>query len=831
MNNCLFFVVFVLYLLNKTYYMPKLPFIFTLILVCISKNIYSQKKTLIANPILNNSIINGKIDENAWKNAPIATDFIMFEPDNGKPISATKKTDVKVLYDNTAIYIQATLNDDEPSKISKELTNRDVFGNSDVFSVSINGFNDGQQDYRFFVSAAGVQSDCIATEGSEDFSWDAIWFSKVNITENGWTVEMKIPYAAIRFSKAKKQTWGLNFMREIKRDFQKYTWNYVDTNLKSEITQEGILEGIENIKTPTRLFLIPYISAYNQKDDSGSDQTFKAGLDIKYGINDAFTLDAILVPDFGQTKFDNAILNLEPFEQKLDENRPFFTEATDLFTKGNLFYSRRIGGSSIIDSYDFQNQLPENETVTKFPNSIDLINAIKISGRTQKGLGIGFLNAITKKTYATIVNTDTNESRKEVIEPLVNYNVLVLDQRFNQNSSISFVNTSTIRNGSFRDANVSALLFDLKTKANTYSLSGDLKFSSIKNNDTNYSYINLENYNGFKSQLVFSKTKGQYRYLLAGIYSSKNYDINDLGINFVNNFHNAIAEGSYRIINPTKIFNTFKATNNLNLEIENTTGKIQEAWNQATIKATTLKNDYLEFLFQIDPLDKYDFYEPRINGRYVIIPKNFQAYGQFSSNANKPFNYYTESYITKYNEKQRVIYYISSGIKYSFNNKFSLDYSIQYTRKVNDRGWVDFDNNDVIFAQRNREILQHDLIGKYSITNKMTFNLTIRNYWSYAENQKFLTLQDDGKLAANSTYNLNKNRNFNSWNLDFSYSWWFAPGSELSILYRNYATESTNIVEKNIRTNFSNVLNNNLTNILSLSLRYYIDYNSLNGKH
>ena len=215
--------------------MPKFQSIALFFLIFYSFNTYSQKKILLAKSIIENITIDGKINEEIWKTASIATDFIMFEPDNGKPISADKKTEVKVLYDNNAIYIAALLYDNEPDKIKKEITNRDVFGVSDNFSVYINGFNDGQQDFRFFVSSAGVQMDCLATEESEDFTWDAIWDSEVTLTDFGWVVEMRIPYAALRFSNADKQTWGLNFMREIKRDVQKYTWNRVDTKIGAVI--------------------------------------------------------------------------------------------------------------------------------------------------------------------------------------------------------------------------------------------------------------------------------------------------------------------------------------------------------------------------------------------------------------------------------------------------------------------------------------------------------------------------------------------------------------------------------------------------------------------
>ena len=809
--------------------MPKYYSVILLFLLFLSSCIYGQKKTLQAKSIVDKITIDGKINEEIWKTAPVASDFIMFEPDNGKPISQGKRTEAKVLYDNSALYISALLYDDEPTKISKEVTNRDVFGIADNFSVSINGYNDGQQDFRFYVSAAGVQMDCLATEDLEDYNWDAIWESEVALTDFGWVVEMKIPYAALRFSNSEKQTWGLNFKRAIKRDAQdqSYTWNFVDTKIGAVITQEGILEGIENIKTPTRLFFIPYTSAYYQQDDSASDKTLKAGMDIKYGINDAFTLDAILVPDFGQTKFDNAILNLEPFEQQFDENRAFFTEATDLFSKGNLFYSRRIGGAPMAEP-----STNVNEVVTEYPSATDLLNAVKVSGRTEKGLGIGFLNAITDKTFTTVQDTITGVTRKEVIEPLVNYNVLVFDQRFNQNSSVTFVNTNTVRNGNFRDANVSALLFDLNTKANTYNLYGDFKYSTIKNSNINDgSIFGLGNYDGFKTELNFAKTSGKYRYLFSGKYLSKNYDVNDLGIIFVNNYHAAYAEMSYRIINPTKTFNLFKVSQEINVDIENTTGKTQETWYKALMTATTLKNHYIEGLFQVNPIDRYNFYEPRIYGRSVYIPKSIIGYAQFYSNDNRPFHYEVAVEAEKFNEENRNTYKLFGGVKYRFSDNFSLSYNFQYTRKVNDRGWVDFDNDNIIFAERNREIVDHYFTGKYSITNKMTFNLIARYYWSYAENHKFFNLQSDGYLSPIPYYSENKNRNLNSWNLDFSYSWWFAPNSQISVLYRSYALESTNLVEKNMTTNLSNVFDTNLTNILSVSIRYYIDYNSLKSKH
>ena len=175
---------------------------------------YSQKKILQTKFTSEKIEVDGKLDEAIWQSVPIATDFIMFDPDNGKKIPENKKTEIRVLYDNDAIYIGAVMYDENPEKILKEITQRDSFGTSDLFGVFINGFNDGQQDFQFFVNAADGQADCITTDtNGEDYSWDAVWKSKAVITDKGWVVEMRIPYAALRFSGENKQTWGLNFLQ------------------------------------------------------------------------------------------------------------------------------------------------------------------------------------------------------------------------------------------------------------------------------------------------------------------------------------------------------------------------------------------------------------------------------------------------------------------------------------------------------------------------------------------------------------------------------------------------------------------------------------------
>jgi hypothetical protein len=788
---------------------------------------FGQKKTLQAQPTATSIIIDGKLDETTWENAPIATNFIMFEPDNGKPIPETQKTEIKVVYNNDAIYIGAMMYDDEPGKILKEISQRDNFGTADLFGVFVNGFNDGQQNFEFFVSAADVQGDCIMTDAiGEDYSWDAVWLSKARITDKGWIVEIKIPYAALRFSGENKQTWGINFFREVKRERKKYTWTLIDTKIGTFTQQNGDLTGIENIKPPTRLFFMPYASYYlNAADGQKTYGTMKGGMDIKYGINDAFTLDAILIPDFGQTKYDDQILNLSPFEQEFNENRAFFTEGTDLFNKGKMFYSRRIGGKPSIEP-----DLNDNEKVIENIQNVNLINALKVSGRTKNGLGIGILNAVTEKTFATIKDTITNETRRIIVEPLTNYNVLVLDQRFRKNSSVTFINSNVIRNGHYRDANVTGLAWDLNTKANTYSLYGNAKFS----------HINTEkDKNGTYTTLGFAETSGKYRYSIGTDFVSKDFDPNDLGINFYTNYYNFYGNANYRILNPTKLFNSFRLNWNMYTEFNKESGKVQDNNINLNVNLTTVKNNYFGMGITVYPVELNDYYEPRADNRYVIYPRKFESWASISTNYNKKFAIDLNPSVAILDEPGRVSYAFDIGPRYRFNDKLLLTYLFSFFRKNNDKGYIDSvdadDNKNtpktIVFANRNVITCSNTLGGKYALNSAMTINLSVRQYWSYAENKDILQLQQNGTLTPYPEYTNNKNSSFYSWNADLSYSWWFAPGSQVSVLYRNSADHFERIIDKQFKDNVTGLLNNEaLKHVFSVSVKYFIDYNAVKNK-
>ncbi|HFB99897.1 MAG TPA: hypothetical protein ENJ53_03740, partial [Phaeodactylibacter sp.] len=517
----------------------------------------ATKKEVTAQRTQNSIKINGKLDEFDWANTEIATGFIQLEPTSGE--KASNKTEVRIMYDNKAIYISAKMYTD-PSTISKQLTERDNLNNCDWFGIALSPYQDGINGLEFILSSAGVQFDAKFSTFGEDDNWDAVWRGETQVTEDGWIAEIEIPYSAIRFSNQKEQTWDVNFMRFTNKTQEKSFWNEIDPEVNGFLNQSGQLNGISDIKSPFRLqatpFLATYAEHYNDKDadnpQSGWGRSFNAGMDIKYGLSDAFTLDMTLIPDFGEAASDNQVLNLTQFEVRYDENRQFFTEGTELFSKGNLFYSRRVGGSPLHYADEYWED--GDSLILNEPQTVQLYNATKISGRTTKGTGIGFFNAVAGATHATILDKENGE-REVQTSPLTNYNVLAVDQNLKNNSYVSLINTNVLRNGSDYDANATGLVFSLKNKKQSYAVRGNVKVSQqffadnaaytkhVNNNlfitdkdlDDLTDNPNRKTLLGHTYHIGFSKISGKLNFGTSYGVESHTYDINDLGFLYNNN--------------------------------------------------------------------------------------------------------------------------------------------------------------------------------------------------------------------------------------------------------------------------------------------------------
>ncbi|SRX72213.1 DUF5916 domain-containing protein [Aequorivita antarctica] len=783
--------------------------------VCFSVNAQTAdsilRKKITIPRIIEAPKIDGILNDEAWQNAPIATNFVERQPNNGKPIADSLKTEVKIVYDDLGIYFGATMKDPQPDQILKELTERDGIGNDDFFFVLLNGYNDRQQSLQFIVTAAGVQYDAKMTNENEDNSWNGIWYSAVQINDDGWVAEIFIPYSEVRFPNKNVQLWGLNMEREMRRTRTRYSWSHVDNTKGSFSIYDGEIYGIENIKSPTRLSFQPYVSAYVNDYDGKTETIFNGGMDLKYGINDAFTLDMILIPDFGQSKFDAQVLNLSAFEVQYEENRPFFTEGTELFTKGNLFYSRRVGGYP-----SGHVTLTENEETENFPPSVDLINAFKISGRTDGNLGIGIFNAITERTYANIKNTETEETRKELVEPLANYNILVLDQRFGDNSSVSFVNTNVIREDGFRDADATGLYMDLTNKKNTLNYFANAEGSWVKDGSAKF---------GMEGNAGMAKINGSHRISGEINFRTMEYDINDLGYSSNTNFINYSGYYGYRYLQPKGFLNNL----NLNFNLIYTRRLETDLYNNFVFNfnSSFTTKKFLGFGggFEMTPFGTNDIYEPRIEGRYVKVPDYYDVWGWFSTDYRKKLATDVKVDWYKYNEEGRGELHLEFSPRYRVSDKLKMFLGTNVILSDKEEGFVDSVNDDIIFGKRDRNTVINSLESQYIFNNKMALNLAFRHYYSEVEYSQFYTLQSDGGLLENAIYDENRDATYNNWNIDLRFSWWFAPGSQLTLLYRNAMDSYVGDSRVNFSNNFRNLFDESQLNSLSFRVSYYLDYN------
>ena len=400
--------------------------------------------------------VDGRLDEPAWLTAPAAGGFLQRDPEQGQP--ATESTELRLLFDDHALYAGVRLRDSAPGAISRQLSRRDAVAEADSFAL----FLDPQHDHRtgvvLEVSAAGVQRDAaLYDDNFEDVTWDAVWESAVTRDAYGWTLEMRIPFSQLRFPGV-SESWGLNARRVVHRKNESSWLVLVPKNESGLVSRMAHLEGIAEIQPGRHLELLPYartLAEYveplvsgNPWND-GSRYSAGAGLDLEYGLGTGMTLVGAFNPDFGQVEVDPAVVNLTAFETFFEEKRPFFTEGSQNFLRFGrsgasdyttyfypeplLFYSRRIG------------RAPQGQATGPFvdsPASTTILGAAKLVGRSH-GWNVGVLDALTGREYARIA--DGPERRELEVEPLTNYFVGRAQRDFGPRAAIGFLTTATNR--------------------------------------------------------------------------------------------------------------------------------------------------------------------------------------------------------------------------------------------------------------------------------------------------------------------------------------------------------------------------------------------------
>ena len=463
--------------------------------------------------------LDGKLDDPAWQNAEAGRGFKVWEPDRGT--APTEETVFKVAYDQDAIYFAVACLEKDPSKISSRLSRRDRFSNSDIVSVYLDPYNDQTTGYNFKVNPLGVLQDSyMFNDGDRDDDWDAVWEAQTYRDSEGWYVEIRIPFSAIRYRPAESMTWGLDIWRYMHGRGEDTAWVTWDRNERGFVSRFGHVTGIAGVRPPRQLEVLPYVvSKTTDPAVDGSADTMdklgNVGADVKYGVSADLTLNATVQPDFGQVEADPAVLNLSPFETFFQEKRPFFIEGSRFFQHPDfgLFYSRRIGTAD------------QNSRIRY---------AAKLTGKTAGGVSVAGLVASTDVTGRGQAHNLFKNG-----EQLSRYFVGRFGKEFDggrqrvnlmQTASVNTANVDRYGPTASREAYTTGLDFDLNSANRAYNVHGSA-VGSVINPEASLTYPSVSGARryGTGGNLDLRKIGGTLRAGVNGRWMTGKLDLNDLG--------------------------------------------------------------------------------------------------------------------------------------------------------------------------------------------------------------------------------------------------------------------------------------------------------------
>ncbi|MDQ7065614.1 MAG: DUF5916 domain-containing protein [candidate division KSB1 bacterium] len=528
------------------------------------KRVYYAKRIEGQRPV-----IDGKLNDPVWRQIPEAGDFTQIEPHESKP--PTEPTGFRIGYDNKNLYVAIRAYDSRPATITRRVARRDDGADSDLVGVIIDSYFDHRTAFLFGVNAAGVRQDEVWSRNGEvqDDSWDPVWVAEVNVDSLGWTAEIRIPLSQLRFARKKEHVWGLQVFRRLYRNQELSTWQFIPQDAPGIIHLFGELRGLSNLMPPRRLELLPYSVSKLQRFKKEPGNPFapgqlarlNGGLDAKIGVTSDLTLDVTINPDFGQVEADPSVVNLSEFETFFEEKRPFFIEGRDIldfalmvgdgdFGRESLFYSRRIGRQP-----QYYPSLQAGE-YSKIPENTAILGALKLSGKTEGGLSISILDAITARESAEI---DFNGQRRfQTVEPFTNYFVGRIQQDYQKGATrIGGIVTATNRNLDEahlrflnREAYSGGVDFHHEWKDRSYFIDLRTAFSHIRGDRQallrmqissaryfqrpDVSHVRLDSsrtsLSGHGGYIMIGRTgKGHWRYAMGGAWRSPGLEVNDLG--------------------------------------------------------------------------------------------------------------------------------------------------------------------------------------------------------------------------------------------------------------------------------------------------------------
>ena len=759
--------------------MPRIPLLVVIVLACAVSFLHggSNSKSMTATRISVSPKIDGHGDDDAWSKATVYGGFLQREPMEG--MEATEKSEVKVVYDNEAIYFFLMMYDSEPEKIVRRLARRDNLVESDYISIRIDSYHDHQTCAEFTINASGTKVDYLQYDDAtrEDGSWDPVWDVQTRVVANGWCAEVKIPFSTLRYD-VDNSSWGINVLRRISRKNEYDYWAFIPRSANGFISLFGHLDGLEHLPSPAHAEILPYVVASRQFQPQTSSRVQQnefrpnAGFDGKYGLKSNFTVDLTVNPDFGQVEADPEVLNLTTIETFYPEKRPFFIEGTQILrftTFGDdfgpgLFYSRRIGSALTIEP-------PPGSVITDEPRATAILGAAKITGKTTTGLSVGVLEAMTQKETVTFRDSVGN-SNTSTAQPFTNYSLVRMKQDLWSNSNVGMIATSVARKEGL-PANTGGIDWNLKFANSMYAVSGFFAHSHT------YDQITLAEKEGSAGKLRIGKDGGApWLWVVSGDFTSKRYDIDDIGFFRSPNDLGIIGDLEYIDYIPGDVFRTYYIGYNHHLRWNfDGAAIIREGHARALFQ---LLNYYLlKFDFGFDS-PAYDDKESRGYGLYRTPQKYFSRIGFETDQRGMIVASFDENYV--YDIAGQRTSNTQAAMTIHPTTALELQVKLGYIHTRNLEGYVNLASPQNIFGHRDLDQTDFTLRGSFVFTHNLTLEIYNQLFFAKRQYYSFSYLDSSSNLRATS-YSGATAINQTAVHTNVVLRWEYLPGSTMYLVW------------------------------------------------
>lgn len=865
----LIFLVFIILKINSTF--AQNPEKYSLSTDTTVNRLAGANRIYYATRIKNRPRIDGKFDDICWESGIWSGGFIQQIPDQGK--KPNQDTEIKILYDDVNLYVGFKCHDTGPGEIRPILSRRD---NSvgDIAGIALDSYHDKQTAYEFNVAASGQKVDLVHLGSYNfDYNWDAVWDGKSQVYDSLWTAELQIPFSQIRFAPGNEQVWGMHIWRWIDRLKEESQWKLIPIDAPAMVYLFGELRGIEGIKPKTNYEFLPYLNArFSPDTDLKSKTTYGAGLNGKVGLNSGLTLDYAINPDFGQVEADPSVLNLTSYEVFNEEKRPFFLEGNTIldFTIGEdmLFYSRRIGHAP-----SYFPGLEDNQTMSISDNT-PILSALKLTGKTKKGLSVGVVQSFTAKESATIYSSDSTKS-KMAVEPFTSFMVGRIKQDLNKgNTVLGGMVTSTFRNINddhlvFLSKSAMAAGLDLQHNWKKRKYFVDFKgfFSDIQGDKDAISRLQLSpvhyyqradagyldydaertGLSGWGGLLKGGKRSGKFRVTGSLNWRSPGVDLNDVGFLSQADLIEQMVNLTYRVSNPKGIvrsyFVEFEQEHDWSFGGENTLDRLKL---HGYLQLNNLWNAHLNLK------KNYNIFDTReLRGGPNLYKEGFDDVELFiQSNQVKDLFVGFGPRFRFFSDKISKTSYFTAFLRWQLSDRFSITSRTVFDHTVDHHQFVtqtkDFmgltkylvgtiDRNTISSTLRFEYFISPELSVQYygnpyastgSYTNfrevaagsNRSLNQRYTSLSYFPSENKMYDLQKEGNPA----YTIrNPDFNFQELNSNLVGRWEFKPGSTLYLVWTNTRSAYSDQLDQSIWKSFANIRHVTSQNVFMIKFSYW----------